>query len=125
MKFANGESQNNSSLASLRSLPLEVHQRSCTCSLDGDEVDAIIEGLTFSTLGIVHGTEVPKKSYQIEALQQIMGSKEEATQSLPDLLKNSFGMDLDCQIDVSGSTEGGFPLGVKGYIAHNDKTIVH
>ncbi|KAL7576678.1 hypothetical protein ACA910_005605 [Epithemia clementina (nom. ined.)] len=112
----------SSQASSSSSVPTADSQR--TCTLESKEVDSIIKGLTFATLNILDDAEGPKKSYQLEALKQITGSTEEANQTLPELLKNSFGMTLDCRLDVSGLSESGYPVGVQGYIAHNEKTIV-
>ena len=117
--------QSNSSLASTSNSSVPTtDSKGRVCTLESKEVDSIIKGLTFATLSIIEDDEGAKRPYQLEAIKQIVGSNEEASKGLNELLENSFGMQLDCRIDVRGSSESGYPLGVQGYIAHNDKTIV-
>ena len=61
--------------------------------------------------------------WQKEALKIITGSKQDAYKPLSSILRDHFGLTLDCHIDVSG-IDRGRPLDTQGYIAHNDELIV-
>jgi hypothetical protein len=60
-----------------------------------------------------------------QALKLITGSTERAHLPLNDILYEDMGgLILDCEIDVSGITNGGHFLDTQGYVAHNNEYVV-
>jgi Lipase (class 3) len=95
----------------------------------GIRVDDLVMGMKLASLAITDDKPGTLKNtaktnpWQEEAMIMIAGSCEAAHKPLTTLLKDLFGLTLDCHIDISGVKQGR-ALDTQGYIAHNDEMIV-
>lgn len=99
--------------------------------IDDSSLKEISRGMIFSELAITDNKEgtlakIGKSNpWHLQAMKLITGSKKRAHLPLQTLLKEDLdGLDLDCELDVKGITEGGHFLDTQGYIAHNDEFVV-
>ena len=85
------------------------------------KIDEVLAGVSLATIAETSDVEGAYDERQkadpwlTEAIKTVCGSENEARKTLPAILKRKMGLELDVQIEVNGA---------KGYIAHDDETIV-
>jgi Lipase (class 3) len=101
----------------------------CTL-LDPNTVDEVARGLAYASLAFTDekhnalNTTWKKNPWHIETLKAITGSQEKAERPLSQILEEDMNLEIDEDIDDSGTTRSGQVVDVHGYIAHNDEIIV-